>query len=219
MLRRVHRILGAVLVLPLLLWTATGLLFLVKPGWSGAYEPLSAIDDAPVELDGLVPLADLEQGDVTRVDLVSTALGPVFRVELAGGETRLVEASSGRALSPLTPEAGERIAVAAAARAGARERYGAVTAVREETSAIAVDFEGGATVHVSRTDLALSQSGSDTAFIDALYRVHYLQWTGVGALDRTLELAAIAGTWGLAGLGLVLLRRPPGEPKRETQAS
>jgi hypothetical protein len=205
-----HRVLGVVLVLPLLLWTVTGLVFLVKPGWSGAYEALSAFDERPVDLGGLVPPARLGEPQATRIDLVSTAIGPVYRMTLPGGETRIVEASSGVALSPLTPQAGERIALDAASRASARERYGTVKAVREEASAIAVDFEGGATVSVGRTDLALSQSGSDTALIDALYRMHYLQWTGVAALDRTLELAAIGGTWGLAALGLLLLRRPRG---------
>jgi len=44
--------------------------------------------------------------------------------------------------------------------------------------------------------LSLQQRGSDTALIDALYRVHYLQWTGVAALDQIL---------GLLGLGLLIV--------------
>jgi len=209
-LRRCHRILGAVLVLPLLVWTATGLLFLVKPGWRGAYEPLQALREDPVDLGEVVPLALVagEAGAVSRVELASTALGPLYRLSGPGLDARLVDARTGAVLSPLAPEAGATIAADAAARAQASARYGAVVDAREDGDAIAVSFEGGALVRVGRTDLSLSQSGPDTALIDALYRIHYLQWTGVAAVDRSLVLAAIAGTWALAALGLWLLRRP-----------
>jgi hypothetical protein len=209
--RRVHRVLGALLVLPFLLWTGTGLLFLVKPGWSGAYEMLSAFRAEPLETAGLVALAELPVPQPARVEVATTALGPVFRVTAADGARHLVDARTGALLSPLAREPAVAVALDAAARAAAVERYGAPKDVHEDADEIAVTFSGGATVHVGRNDLALRQSGADTARIERLYRIHYLQWTGVEGVDRVLVVLAIVFTWVLAALGLSLLRRQ-GDP-------
>ena len=70
---------------------------------------------------------------------------------------------------------------------------------------VAVRFSGGPTVHVDRASARVRQEGPDTARIDWLYRVHYVQWTGVGGVDKALSLVAIAGTWLLTALGFALL--------------
>jgi hypothetical protein len=216
LLRRIHRALGAVLVVPLVVWTATGLLFLVKPGWSGAYEPLSAFRDERLDLASLVPLSSLSAciAGASSVEVGSTALGPVYRIHRPELGARLVDAVSGEVLPPLDANAGALVAADAASRARAAERYGTILEARKDGDAIVVRFAGGAEVRVGRSDLALAQRGRDTALIDLLYRVHYLEWTGSPAVDRVLELAAIAGTWALAGIGIWLLRRPRAESGR-----
>ena len=55
-------------------------------------------------------------------------------------------------LSPLDREAATRVAVDAASRAKAVERYGAVREARDEGDAFDVQFEGGAVVRVGRRD-------------------------------------------------------------------
>ena len=56
---RAHGWLGVGLLAPLLVWALTGLLFHLKPGWSGAYEGLSAFrSDQPIDLTAVRPLAD-----------------------------------------------------------------------------------------------------------------------------------------------------------------
>ena len=40
-LKKIHTILGLILIVPLLAWAFTGLIFLIKPGYSQAYEQLS----------------------------------------------------------------------------------------------------------------------------------------------------------------------------------
>lgn len=198
---------------PFLLWTATGLLFLLKPGWRGAYESLDAFRDEPFDPMGLAPFSLIagkpgEPGAAVRAKLGTTAIGLVYRVE--GIEnTRLVDARTGTVISPLDREAAAKVAEDAVARASAVERYGAITETREDGDAVEVTFAGGAVVRVGRDDLSLAQSGADTARIDALYRIHYLQWTGIAAIDRPLALGAIGGTWVLAALGLRLFRRAP----------
>lgn len=212
MTRRLHRLLGLCLVAPFLLWTATGLLFLLKPGWRGAYEGLDAFQETPFDPLGVVPLSLAvgkpgESGAAVHVELGSTALGLVYRI-VEPETTRIVDARSGTVLSPLERDAAVKVAVDAASRSASPQRYGDVVEAREQEDAVEVVFAGGATVAVGRDDLSIAQYGADSARIDALYRIHYLQWTGVPAIDRPLALAAIAGTWALAVLGLRLFRRP-----------
>lgn len=207
---------GLVLVAPFLLWTATGLLFLVKPGWRGAYEPLAAYRDEAFDPAGVVPLSLVmgkpgEEGAATFAELAPTAIGLVY-VLSGRGASRVIDARTGAVLSPLSREAAERVALDATSRSKSPERYGEVTATRDDGSdVVEIDFAGGATVAVGRNDLSLSQYGADTARIDALYRIHYLQWTGVAAFDRPFAVLAIVATWVLAGLGLALFRGRPSE--------
>jgi hypothetical protein len=87
-----------------------------------------------------------------------------------------------------------------------RARYGEIASLeRDEAGASAsARTTSGVTIDLDWTTLALSQSGRDTRRIDALYRIHYLQWTGVAALDRVLGVAGLASLVALAALGLRL---------------
>jgi hypothetical protein len=53
--------------------------------------------------------------------------------------------------------------------------------------------------------MSFQQRGPDTDRIDALYRIHYLQWTGVPAIDKVLGLAGIILVLALSALGVRLL--------------
>ena len=69
-------------------------------------------------------------------------------------------------------------------------RYGEIVAM---TGPVATTDTGvGVTIDWNR--LSLAQRGRDTDRIDGIYKIHYLQWTGVDWLDRIL-----------AGLGLALI--------------
>jgi hypothetical protein len=49
--------------------------------------------------------------------------------------------------------------------------------------------------------LALAQRGADTDRIDFFYKIHYLQWTGVAALDKALGGLGITLVLILSALG------------------
>jgi len=218
--RFVHRLLALLLLLPLLAWTGTGLLFLVKPGWAAAYESLHAFDGRPLDPGSLVDPKDLlsAAGAASRWELGSTALGPVFRVSGgAGGGPSLVHGATGRVISPLDREAVEAVALDAASRASGPTRYGAIEEVILGEKEGVVRFNGGAVVRVNRYDLTMTQRGSDTEWIDRLYDVHYLRWTGSERLDRILAPLAILGVWLLAftGLRMLVRRSRPRRPARE----
>jgi hypothetical protein len=86
------------------------------------------------------------------------------------------------------------VADALAARA---ERYGGVSRVDGTT----VETSTGARVTLDWNRLSLSQRGRDTDRIDALYRIHYLQWTGVPSLDKVLGFMGLTLLLALSGLG------------------
>ena len=70
MSRRLHRLLGMALLLPMLGWAATGVVFFTKPGYEAAYEQLQP-RLYPVESGAAVP-AD---GEWQEVRVLRTVLG------------------------------------------------------------------------------------------------------------------------------------------------
>ena len=69
----------------------------------------------------------------------------------------------------------------------------------------------GVVVAIDWNRMSLQQTGTDTKWIDRLYRIHYLQWTGVKSIDRILGFAGITLVLVLTGLGACLafgVRRP-----------
>src|ERR1041385_3604320 len=99
---RVHRYLALVLVVPLIVWSVTGLLFHLKPGWSRAYDMLDA--ERPLKSSQVVPLsafAAMFPEGVQRLELFGTALGPLYRVTTEKG-TALIDAATGERRSPLS---------------------------------------------------------------------------------------------------------------------
>jgi hypothetical protein len=199
--RRAHRILGLVLLLPLLGWAATGLVFFLKPGYADAYGSLRAVQ---YPLDGLAPPA-LPAGAL-EARWVRTVLGEHLLVRLPSGFEHLD--AHGKPL-PLPDEAGLRRLLGDAIREDAA-RYGAIESVeRSEADASATArTTTGAVLDLDWTTLSLRQTGRDTRRIDALYRIHYLQWTGIASLDRVLGVAGLASLVVLAALGLRLAFAP-----------
>ena len=52
--RNIHKVIGLILVLPMIGWTFTGLIFFLKPGYEGAYEQL-ALKTYPLEKSFSIP--------------------------------------------------------------------------------------------------------------------------------------------------------------------
>lgn len=196
--RSAHRALGLLLTLPILAWAATGLLFHLKPGWSGAYATL----EVPTEpLAGT--LAIPPGADWLEVRGLRTALGQHWLVRTQAGRLHL-----GPDLQPFAkPERARLAAFVDTALARDRERYGQVSDAPSAAGEDVFLTTTGVRIELDWTSLRLDQRGRDTERIDLLYRVHYLQWTGIAALDRPLALLGLAALVALALLGLRLARR------------
>jgi hypothetical protein len=189
--RTLHRIVGLVMVLPLVGWALTGAVFFVKPGYAGAYEQL-AVRTYP--LDDNLPVR-IQAWREAR--LVKTILGTHLLVRTDTGWRHLDPATLAIAPAP-RPEV-LRLLFEDAFTANP-DRYGRVESQGDLTARTTT----GVDVTLDWNRLTLQQRGRDTARIDALYRIHYLQWTGYGVLDKLLGLAGLLLLLALAYLGVRL---------------
>jgi uncharacterized iron-regulated membrane protein len=205
---RVHRWLAVVLVVPLVIWSITGLLFHLKPGWSRAYDMLSA--ERPLDTTPTVPLdavAAAAGGPTQHLELFGSALGPLYRITTPTG-TVLLDAQLHRR-SPLSAADARTLAADAVAHSAHRAAYGTLTSAQLAGDHVRVTF-AHANVDVDRDSAAISQRGGDTDRIDWLYRLHYLSWTGNRTLDKLLAITGLALIWLVMIPGLVLfVRRRP----------
>ena len=182
-LSRRHRWTGILLLLPLIAWAASGLVFLIQPGYEQAYEQLSvrqyAVNDE---------LSVLPQQSWREIRYFQTILGKHLLVREPDGWQHL-HAETGETW-PL-PDATDMAALLEDAFSSNPERYGNVISVNGNR----ISTHTGVELSLHWPTLSISQRGRDSRWIDRIYSIHYLQWTGVAVLDKLL---------GIFGLGLLI---------------
>jgi hypothetical protein len=193
--RTFHRIVGIILILPLLGWALTGLVFFIKPGYAEAYELLSP---RTYPMDGSV-LVSSEPG-WKEVRYFRTVLGDHLIVRTDQGWLHLNPSNKQPRNKPTDAEIKLLLKDAFSTNP---QRYGEVTSISGDTIRTSTDVE----VTLDWTRLALQQKGKDTDRIDLLYRIHYLRWTGVRSVDRVVGVAGIVLVLLLTALGTWLAVR------------
>jgi hypothetical protein len=183
------------MLLPLLAWAITGAIFFIKPGYGGAYESL-AIRTYPLTTTVSVP----PSADWREVRFVKTVLGDHLIARTEPGWRQLDPVTLEPRPSP--PEADVR-ALLTDAFAANPARYGEVSSVDGST----ITTSTGVTITFDWNRLSLSQRGRDTDRIDAIYRVHYLQWTGNASLDKVFGGLGLLCLVALSAAGVRLLIR------------
>ncbi len=196
--RALHRVVGLILVLPMLGWSATGLIFFFKPGYTDAYAQLSP-RTYPLETIDVPP--PRQQWEDLR--LLRTVLGYHLLARSAEGPEHLDPATMEPRALPTAQAMAQLVDDAIAAR---RERYGTVVKV----DGTVVTTSTGVEIGVDWANLRLSQQGADTRLINALYRIHYLQWSGSDGVNRILGIAGLLLVAGLTLLGLRVFLRGQG---------
>jgi hypothetical protein len=197
--RRTHRILGLVLLLPICGWALTGFVFFLKPGYEAAYSSLR-VRAYPLEGAG-VPQP---RPDWLEVRFMRTVLGDHLLVRGPAGRLHLDPATL--ASRELPDEAAIRRLIGEAI-ANEHDRYGdiaTVTRTSGDSPSASIKTTTGVDIELDWNSLALQQSGRDTRRIDALYRIHYLQWTGFRTFDRVVGVVGLASLIALAMFGLRL---------------
>ncbi len=196
--KRYHRLIGITMLLPLLLWAVTGAFFIVKPGYGDAYEQLN-LATKPV----LEPLPALPAGEWLEIKQLHSPMGHhVLLRDTNGWRQVAIEGSSYRDF----PSRSDFEGLLNAAIAHNVDRYGQVASIDGDTALTST----GVRLQLDWGAMQLSQQGSDTDWINTVYEIHYLRWTGNSLIDGALELLGLGLLVILTVLGLVMV-----VPKKE----
>ena len=187
--RTVHRVVGIILLIPFFGWAFTGLVFFIKPGYAGAYELLSP---KTYPLNTQLPISPAPGWQEFRC--ISTILGDHLLVRTRSGWIHLDPKNNQPRNPPNDEELRKLLKDAFSANP---TRYGDITSVKGNT----VTTSTGVEVTLDWNRMTLQQKGRDTDRIDLLYRIHYLQWTGIKSLDRVVGLVGLALVLTLTTLG------------------
>ncbi len=190
------------LVLPMLGWASTGLIFFAKPGYKAAYAPL-AIKTYPLSLD--LNIDGAQQWHEVR--LLRTVLGSHLLVQVNGMPQHLDPATLQALPPPKTADVRRLIEDAVAAQ---QQRYGRVVSI----DGTVARTDTGAEITLDWNTLKLSQQGRDTALIETLYRIHYLQWTPWDSLNRVLGVSGLLLLTALTILGVRIWLRSLSPPEQ-----
>ena len=177
------------MLLPLAGWAVTGAIFFVKPGYAGAYEVLQ-VKTYPLETN----IAIRTDPSWLEVRFVKTILGEHLLARTSRGWLHLDPSTLQPMPEPSADDLDELVTDAFTANPA---RYGRVASI--EGSLITTST--GVTVEMDWNRLGLSQHGKDTDRLDRLYKIHYLQWTGVKSVDKVLGALGILLVLALSMLG------------------
>ncbi|PKG81912.1 hypothetical protein CXF85_15355 [Colwellia sp. 75C3] len=177
--KRIHRIIGLLLVLPVIGWTFTGIVFFIKPGYQAAYDQL-AVKTYPLEKSFIIP----ESKEWTEVRLLKTILGYHLLVKTKNGFEHLdpislqsKEIPAGVALNSLFNDS----------FLNKSDRYGQVISRNN----FKVITSKGIEVSLNWERLTLRQKGEDTRLINTLYKIHYLQWTPYKGINQYMGIIGL----------------------------
>ncbi len=179
------------MLLPFIAWTITGIFFFFKPGYKEAYQVLS-IKTYPI--DRIITLPEGRRW--LEVRQLKTLLGPHLLVKDNKGWQQL-DINSYQIL----PKASEQqiTQLVSQAIADDKARYGDILSIEGNV----IETTTGVRITLNWPELSLRQQGKDTDFINTLYNIHYLRWTGIKSVDHYLgvigllavSLLAVIGTW------------------------
>ena len=187
--RSLHRVAGLAMLLPLAGWAITGAIFFLKPGYAGAYELLQ-VKTYPLDST----LAIETDPTWTEARLVKTILGEHLLARTSRGWLHIDPRSRQPWPEPSADDVSTLVTDAFSANP---QRYGRVASIEGDN----ITTDTGVRVQLDWNRLALSQSGKDTDRINTIYKIHYLQWTGIKSIDKVLGALGILLVLTLSALG------------------
>lgn len=188
--RKIHKTLGLILILPMLGWVITGVIFFIKPGYQGAYHQL-AVKTYPLVKSFIIPAATSWQ----EVRLIKTILGEHLLVKSNNKNQHLDPISL---LPQAVPTPSEYKLLLQDAVASHIQRYGDIVSIDNQ---FATTSEG-VTIKLDWPSLTLRQTGQDTKIINLIYKIHYLQWTPFKVVNQILGMIGLLLLISLTTLGI-----------------
>jgi len=183
-LAKLHKYLGLIMILPFIAWAVTGVFFFIKPGYQNAYESLP-IKSYQLSMLPVINVAEEWQ----EIRWLRSILGLHLLIK-TNGKWQQLDTNTLQVIKPPSDEDIKRLIDDATKKN--IERYGKIISIEELNIITNTDI----TISLNWDQMTLYQKGTDTDFIDTMYKIHYLQWTGFKSVDRFL---------GLVGLALVVL--------------
>jgi len=162
--RALHRIIGLVMLLPLIGWAITGSIFFLKPGYAGAYDT-PQVKTYPLETNVALEPAP----SWLEFRYVKTILGEHLLARTGQGWQHLDPHSLQPRPAP-TPD--ELRALIADALAANPSRYGHIASIEGDTAITDTDVR----VTIDWNRLALAQRGADTDRID--FSIGFITFNG-----------------------------------------
>lgn len=178
--KKQHRLIGILLMLPFIVWSLTAVFFLVRPGFQEAYE---AVPVRQYELPTIIRLEP--EPDWREIRHFRSILGEHLIIRDDSGWRHLGAATR---QNWSLPNEGDLTRILEDAFQFYPDRYGMVVSVFGNTA----ETDTGVNLVVNWPNLLISQSGRDTRWIDRVYSIHYLEWTGFYVADRILGLSGLA---------------------------
>jgi hypothetical protein len=177
--RKIHRLIGLILVLPMLGWTITGIIFFIKPGYKEAYEQLEL---KTYPLDRQLILTPTSKWEEVR--LMRTILGYHLLVK-NNGQVEHLDPISLEVKS--IPTSSQYKALIDDVISSNKERYGEVVYVNGTNALTSTGID----IKLDWSSLRLSQKGNDTKLINLLYKIHYLQWSPFNGVNQFLGVVGL----------------------------
>ena len=192
--RRLHRIVGMIMIIPFLGWALTGLVFFTKPGYTEAFESLSIKTYGNQE-----QLSFPVNEEWLEVRMFTSILGSHLLVKTINGSEHLNPTTLHTLALPPKQDIWRLVEDAISMNP---KRYGNIVTVIGNQ----IETDKNVTIQLNWSQMLLSQEGRDTALINTMYKIHYLQWIGIEIVDRILGLLGLGLICTLAILGVLLLR-------------
>jgi len=191
-IKRIHQVLGIAMLIPLLLWSLTGIFFLIKPGYEGAYQKIS-----PKFYDIETAFTIVPEKGWSEIRLMRSVLGYHLLVN-ADGQWQHLDPNT---LKPRSaPETAELNILLTDAISKDIERYGSIIQISDNTAYTNTGVE----ISLDWSSLTLRQQGKDTQFIRLLYRIHYMEWLDNPSSNKVLGALAITMLLTLSAAGFII---------------
>lgn len=174
--RKLHRLTGILLLLPFVAWASTAVFFLVRPAYEQAYEQLAVRQLPLTEPYTIVPAAEWGEFRLFR-----TVLGDHLMVREAKRWQHLHAAT--REPWP-QPDNGSLQRLLEDAFSANPSRYGRIQTIENNTAVT----DTGVQITINWDVMSLYQTGRDTYWINKVYDIHYLRWTGYRPFDDVFGL-------------------------------
>ena len=179
------------MLVPLLAWATTGVVFLTKPGYDEAYEKLSI---KTYQLDPGQYVSTRK--DWQEVRLVQSILGVHLLARTDGGFRQYDPKTHLPSRAPTERQIAQLITDAIQMNP---DRYGAI----ERIEGFKATTTTGIEIQLDWDQMKLSQRGTDRKIIETLYKIHYLQWTKWDNVNLILGIIGLCSLVSLTILGLV----------------